>query len=244
MIELIAFLGNPGREYERTRHNAGRLLAEKLPFYEALPWQNKYKGRYAALDYAALACNAVLARNAALDTAPPGDAGEGRPAGPASQNGGPDGTPGRLHFIIPETFMNNSGESVQAAAAFFKIPPERIMVVHDELEMPLGTAGFKFGGGLGGHNGLRSMNACFGTGDFWRLRVGIGRPGDREPGKGGPQGVHGDIIGWVLSAFGREEFSALEQVLDAAAAALVRALLQGAETLLPEWKKRSITINF
>jgi PTH1 family peptidyl-tRNA hydrolase len=220
MIELVAFLGNPGREYERTRHNAGRLLAERLPFYGSLPWQKKYRGRYAALDFGALRRAVPLL---------PEDAGAEAPDPPP-----------RLHFIIPETFMNNSGEPVRDAAAFFKIPPERIIAIHDELEMPLGAAGFKFGGGLGGHNGLRSLNACLGTPEFWRLRIGIGRPGDREPGKGGPQGVHGDIIGWVLSAFGGEEYPVLEQVLDAAAAALCTALLRGVETLLPAWKKRGI----
>jgi PTH1 family peptidyl-tRNA hydrolase len=221
MIELAAFLGNPGREYEATRHNAGRLLAERLPFYGALPWQKKFKGIYAAMDSAALKRYAPS---------------PGEPAGemPAQT------LPARLHFIIPETFMNDSGASVKAAAAFFKIAPEKILVVHDELEMLPGTAGFKFGGGLGGHNGLRSMNAHFGTPDFWRLRIGIGRPGDREPGKGGPQGVHGDIIGWVLSPFSREETALLDRVLDAASGAFIRALLRGAETMLPEWKKFAV----
>jgi PTH1 family peptidyl-tRNA hydrolase len=73
---------------------------------------------------------------------------------------------------MPETYMNLSGESIHGAASFFKIPPERILLVHDELELPLGTAAFKFSGGLGGHNGLRSIKACFGTAGFWRLRIG------------------------------------------------------------------------
>jgi PTH1 family peptidyl-tRNA hydrolase len=124
--------------------------------------------------------------------------------------------------------MNLSGDSGFAAASFFKIPPERILVVHDELEIPLGTASFKFSGGLGGHNGLRSMKANFGTADFWRLRIGIGRPN------------HDDIAGWVLSDFTRAEEPILEQVLDAAACALVTALLRGPESLLPEWNKKRI----
>ncbi|MFP3043894.1 aminoacyl-tRNA hydrolase [Treponema primitia] len=194
MIELIAFLGNPGQEYANNRHNAGRLLADILPFAGSLNWQKKYKGLYAGLDRAALG-------------------GEG---------------PARFHFLMPETYMNLSGESVQAAAAFFKITPERILVVHDELEIPLGTASFKFSGGLGGHNGLRSMKACFGTPDFWRLRIGIGRPN------------HDNISGWVLSDFSAAEKPVLDQVLEAAAAALVRALLEGPEKLLPEWNKKRI----
>jgi PTH1 family peptidyl-tRNA hydrolase len=136
--------------------------------------------------------------------------------------------------------MNLSGESAAAAASFFKIPPERILVVHDELEMPLGVAGFKFGGGLGGHNGLRSMKARLGTADFWRLRIGIGRPGDREPGKGGNPERHGDIVGWVLSDFEERELSVLERVFAAAGDALTYALLRGPQTLLPEWNKKRV----
>jgi PTH1 family peptidyl-tRNA hydrolase len=104
------------------------------------------------------------------------------------------------------------------------------MVVHDELELPLGTAAFKFSGGLGGHNGLRSMKACFGTPDFWRLRIGIGRPD------------HDDISGWVLSDFSAAERPVLDHVLVAAAEALVRALLEGPEKLLPEWNKKNLLI--
>jgi PTH1 family peptidyl-tRNA hydrolase len=206
MIELTAFLGNPGAEYARNRHNAGWLLGEKLPFAAALSWQKKYKGSYASLE---------TSRLRAYQEAPVPDAPE---------------PPPKLHFLVPGTFMNLSGDSVFAAASFFRIPPERILVVHDELEIPLGTASFKFSGGLGGHNGLRSMKANFGTADFWRLRIGIGRPD------------HADIAGWVLSDFSHAEEPILDQVLDAAALALAAALLRGPESLLPEWnKKRLVT---
>jgi PTH1 family peptidyl-tRNA hydrolase len=106
--------------------------------------------------------------------------------------------------------------------------------------MPLGVAGFKFGGGLGGHNGLRSMKACFGTADFWRLRIGIGRPDDREPGKGGRPDQHGDIVGWVLSDFDAPELSVLDQVFPAVSDALLSALLRGPKTLPGEWNKKRI----
>ncbi|MDR2080212.1 MAG: aminoacyl-tRNA hydrolase [Treponema sp.] len=203
MIELIAFLGNPRQEYAKNRHNVGRLLAEFLPFVRSLNWQKKYKGLYAGLDM--------------LQTSSSG-------AAPVLE------TPARFHFLMPETYMNLSGESVQAAASFFKVPPARILVVHDELEIPLGTASFKFSGGLGGHNGLRSIKACFGSPDFWRLRIGIGRPN------------HDNISGWVLSDFSAAEKSALDQVLEAAAAALTQALLEGPEKLLPEWNKKKLSI--
>jgi PTH1 family peptidyl-tRNA hydrolase len=130
---------------------------------------------------------------------------------------------------MPETYMNLSGDSVYAAASFFKIPLEDILVVHDELELSLGTAALKFSGGLGGHNGLRSMKANFGSADFWRLRIGIGRPN------------HDDISAWVLSDFDRAEIPVLEQVLETAAAALVRILSEGPAVLLPEWNKKKIT---
>lgn len=229
MIELVAFLGNYGREYSRNRHNAGWMLADALPF--ALSWQRKFKGRYAALDAAHLA-GLDAAHLAGLDAAhlarlgPAGLAGAGAAGGttaPAAE------VPQRLHFLMPETYMNLSGESVREAATFFKVPAERILVIHDELELPLGVASFKFSGGLGGHNGLRSMKACFGTADFWRLRLGIGRPD------------HPDIASWVLSDFTRDEAIALSLVLQAASAALVAALLRGPETLLPEWNKKRVT---
>ena len=134
----------------------------------------------------------------------------------------------RVHFLMPETYMNLSGDSVGEAAAFFKIPPERILVVHDELELPLGTVGFKFSGGLGGHNGLRSMKARFGTADFWRRRIGIGRP------------AHADISAWVLSDFTGDEAIMLSQVLPQTVEAFIKGMAEGLETLLPAWSKKKV----
>jgi PTH1 family peptidyl-tRNA hydrolase len=230
MIELIVFLGNPGNQYKRNRHNVPWLFAEKLPFAGCLSTQKKYRGRYAALDRERLLPFLKTAEHT-------GGAATGT-VNDAAENLAELSR--RFHFIFPETYMNLSGESAAAAASFFKIPPERILVVHDELEMPLGVAGFKFGGGLGGHNGLRSMKANLGTADFWRLRIGIGRPGDREPGKGGNPERHGDIVGWVLSDFEEPDLPVLEQVFAAAADALTSALLRGPQSLLPEWNKKRI----
>ncbi|MDR3341714.1 MAG: aminoacyl-tRNA hydrolase [Treponema sp.] len=207
MIELVACLGNPGREYTRNRHNAGWLLAERLPVFSSLNWQQKYHGRYASMEGSRLLV---------YDKMTPGSHGT-----ELSQKA-------KLHVLMPETYMNCSGDSVYQAAAFFKIPPERILLVHDELELPLGTAALKFSGGLGGHNGLRSMKARFGAADFWRLRIGIGRPN------------HEDIAGWVLSDFTADEQPILEHVLDACADALLQALINGPESLLPAWNKRKI----
>jgi peptidyl-tRNA hydrolase, PTH1 family len=98
----------------------------------------------------------------------------------------------RIGLLVPETYMNDSGRSVAEALRFFKLPPEQLLVVHDELDLELGDVRAKRGGGLAGHNGLRSLADNLGTQDFLRVRVGIGRPerGDRRP-----------IADWVLQPF-------------------------------------------
>lgn len=217
-IKLVVLLGNPGRMYEGNRHNAGRLLAGSLR--PAPRWQGKFKGLYAQVNLADF--------DRAADAVQPdvfyvADSAAGR-------YGGPRGT---AHFLMPETYMNLSGESVAAAANFYKIPCGEILVVHDELELPLGQAAFKEGGGLGGHNGLRSINTCLGSADFWRLRIGIGRPG-------GKKNQNDDISAWVLSDFTVDETAVLRQVMDACAKALVQALIAGPESLFPEWRKKRL----
>ena len=99
---------------------------------------------------------------------------------------------GRLALLVPETFMNESGRSVAPALRFYKLPPQRLVVVHDELDLELGDVRAKRGGGLAGHNGLRSLAEDLGTQDFLRVRIGIGRPerGDRRP-----------VADWVLQPF-------------------------------------------
>jgi len=198
MIKLAAFLGNPGKKYAQNRHNAGRMLAEALPFYQSLSWQKKYKGLYSVND--------------------------------------------GIHFLMPETYMNLSGESVLAAAAFFKIDIKEIIVVHDELELPLGTVSLKFAGGLGGHNGLRSMNKCFASPDFWRLRIGVGRPDSRLPGEGGPAGSGEGIVDWVLTDFYETEKETLNLALEAGAGLLIKTFTEEPDTLLNEWKKKKIEV--
>jgi peptidyl-tRNA hydrolase, PTH1 family len=87
---------------------------------------------------------------------------------------------GELWLLLPQTYMNLSGKSVAALARFYKIRPEEIVVVHDELDFPPGTARLKLGGGVAGHNGLKDVAAQLGTHGFWRLRIGIGHPGDKN----------------------------------------------------------------
>src|SRR5919109_2469731 len=103
---------------------------------------------------------------------------------------------GRLALLKPQTYMNESGRSVGAAARFFKVEPERLLVVHDEVDLEFGRLQARLGGGLAGHNGLRSLAAALGTPDFMRLRVGVGRPGRGDP---------RDVADYVLSEFEPEE---------------------------------------
>ena len=139
MIKLFVGLGNPGTEYEATRHNAGFWWVDAL----ARDWklsllpERSYHG--------------LMAR---------------------ANIGGQS-----VWLLEPQTFMNLSGKSVGALARFFKIAPDEILVVHDELDVVPGQAKLKFGGSHAGHNGLRDIHAQLGTGDYWRLRIGIGHPG-------------------------------------------------------------------
>ncbi|MDR2313198.1 MAG: aminoacyl-tRNA hydrolase [Spirochaetaceae bacterium] len=206
MLSLIVFLGNPGAGYKNHRHNAGRLLAEKIPFFNTLGWKKKFKALYCSKDRA------------------------------GASGTGPD----KVHFIMPETYMNLSGEAVRKAAAFYNIEPSGIIAVHDELELPPGTVSLKYAGGLGGHKGLRSIKACLGSAGFWRLRIGIGRPPGRLPGRGGAPGGGGDVAGWVLADFTAAEAPALEAALTGGAELLIRLLDAEPETLRAEWGKKNL----
>jgi peptidyl-tRNA hydrolase, PTH1 family len=112
----------------------------------------------------------------------------------------------RLLLLEPETFMNGSGESVSAAARFYKVAPEDLLVVHDELDLAFGRLQLKRGGGTGGHNGLESIVEQLGTSDFARLRFGIGKPS-------GPNAKE-RVVGHVLHDFSSEERAALEPLLE------------------------------
>lgn len=141
-LKLLVGLGNPGAEYDDSRHNAG------FAWVEAVARELKVSLRPEA-SYFGCVARANLA-------------------------GGP------LWLLQPMTYMNLSGKSVAALARFFKILPEEILVAHDELDIAPGEMKFKQGGGNGGHNGLRDMQAQLGSGEFWRLRLGIGHPGHKD----------------------------------------------------------------
>ncbi|MES2265001.1 MAG: aminoacyl-tRNA hydrolase [Pseudomonadota bacterium] len=138
-IRLIVGLGNPGPEYEQTRHNAGFWLVDNLA--NSLPGARlQRETRF----------NALLAKTAV---------------------GGNE-----VWLLEPQTYMNRSGQSVGGVARFYKINPDEVLVVHDELDLPPGAAKLKKGGSSGGHNGLKDITAALGTQDYWRLRLGIGHP--------------------------------------------------------------------
>lgn len=153
---LVVGLGNPGREYERTRHNAGWLVLDELARRQGGSWRSKFSGSLAEVRL--------------------GDA--------------------KLALLKPETYMNESGRSVGAAARFFKLAPEQVLVVHDDVDLESGRLQARSGGGLAGHNGLRSLAQHLGSQDFLRLRLGVGRPG---------RGDQRSIADWVLSPFAPEE---------------------------------------
>ena len=123
-----------------------------------------------------------------------------------------------LHLLNPTTFMNRSGLAIKALADFFKIQPQQILIAHDELDLPPGTAKLKKGGGHGGHNGLRDAIAHLGTNDFQRLRIGIGHPGDSRR-----------VTGYVLGRLGKQETEELNAVIDE----IMRVLPDAASGKLP-----------
>jgi len=173
---IIAGLGNPGPNYQWTRHNAGFLFLDRLAHLENISISRK--------TFSALAGEWIRDGN-------------------------------RQILLKPQTFMNLSGRSVMQALQFYKLPLSRLIVVHDELDLPFGVARFKQGGGHGGHNGLRSIMEQLGKGDFIRLRIGIGRP------------EHGDPVNYVLGTIPPEQMESLPRILDGGLEMLEMLLDQG-----------------
>jgi peptidyl-tRNA hydrolase, PTH1 family len=216
MISLIAFLGNYGREYEKTRHNTAWQFADTLPFAGRLVWQEKFKGLYTVVETVQLIqwfydAGLIVTKN-------------GTPPSVVA------GAAEKIYFLKPLTYMNLSGESIGELARFYKIKPEEILVVHDELELPVGTVSLKWSGGLGGHNGLRSIKAVLGTADFWRLRFGISKPDGK------------DIAEYVLNEFSPDEKIILSQAFPQTAGLLSKIILSGDPSrLVTEWGKKKLS---
>ena len=162
---LIAGLGNPGREYARTRHNAGFMVAERLAERAGASWSNERK---------------FSARVAKWER---------------------DGQ--RVLLAMPETFMNASGEAVGAIAGFYQVPPQQVLVVVDDADLPFGEIRMRPSGSSGGHHGLESVEQHLATRDYPRLRIGIGREA----------GTAREITGHVLGDFSRADRERLDKVL-------------------------------
>ena len=175
MIKLFVGLGNPGPDYELTRHNAGFWwLDEVAHALKVVPLMDKsYHG--------------MVART--------------------SVNGQ------TVWLLKPQTFMNLCGKSVAALTRFFKIEPQEILVAHDELDIVPGEAKLKLGGSHAGHNGLRDIHAQLGTDAYWRLRLGVGHPGDKS-----------DVVNWVLKKPSLDHRVAIDQSIDRALKALPHLL--------------------
>jgi PTH1 family peptidyl-tRNA hydrolase len=180
LIRLVVGLGNPGKEYERTRHNAGFWLVERFASANGIALRKDPKFQ------------ALVGRHDASGA----------------------------WLLMPQGFMNASGRAVQMLAGFFKIKPEEILVVHDELDFPPGTAKIKQGGGIAGHNGLRDISQRIASHDYWRLRIGVGKP---------PPGSEG--ADYVLQKPSPEDRAAIEASIDKALGILPQCLsgdMQGA----------------
>jgi PTH1 family peptidyl-tRNA hydrolase len=166
-IRLIVGLGNPGTEYEQTRHNAGFWLVDNLA--------NGGRDLSKEARFQALAAKTRIAGQ-------------------------------EVWLLEPLTFMNRSGLSVGALARFYKINPDEILVAHDELDLPPGTAKIKKGGSSGGHNGLKDITAALGTQDYWRLRIGIGHPRELN--------LQQQVVDFVLHRPRKEEQVLINEAID------------------------------
>jgi peptidyl-tRNA hydrolase, PTH1 family len=175
LVLLVAGLGNPGREYEDTRHNSGWMVVDELARRTGASFRGKFSGRLAETRL--------------------GEA--------------------RIALLKPETYMNESGRSIAAAVRFFKVSPADLVVVHDDVDLEPGRLQARLGGGLAGHNGLRSIAQALGSQDFLRLRIGVGRPGRGDP---------RPVADYVLSPF--------EDEVDAVA--LIRRAADAVETIVSE----------
>jgi PTH1 family peptidyl-tRNA hydrolase len=201
-MKLIVGLGNPGREYRWTRHNAGFLILDALAAKLGTELASrKFAGRMAFADL------------------------------PAEWRGAEAGD-GRLLLAKPQTFMNLSGETVAGLAGFYKLDPAAVLVVVDDVDLPLGRLRIRRGGSAGGHKGLRDIEARWGTGDYPRLRMGVG---GREA---GAERRAEDLAEHVLSRFAPEEEESVKTAVERAVEACLTWAGQGTETAMNRFNAR------
>ncbi|MEM9136940.1 MAG: aminoacyl-tRNA hydrolase [Cyanobacteria bacterium P01_F01_bin.42] len=195
---LIVGLGNPGRKYDRTRHNVGFEVIDCL----AKRWSIALKS-------------------------------ERRFKGDIGQGSGPGGS--KLTLLKPTTFMNKSGDSVRAAVDWYKWSPRSVLVVYDDMDLPVGKIRLRKSGSAGGHNGMRSLIACLGTQDFPRLRLGIDSPKSNRV-------VQSDTISYVLGRFTPTEQTVIAEVIELCADAVETSIRAEFDTAMNRYNSRSVSI--
>lgn len=188
-MRVLVGLGNPGHEYSLTRHNIGFMLADLL-----LAASPNCTDERRLLD----AANALLSGKHSESNA--WKEREGSLVTEISLGSRP------LWLIKPQRYMNRSGEPLARFLSFYKIELDQILVAHDEIDLPVGSLRLKPGGGDGGHNGLRSIRQSMGSGEYTRVRLGVGRPP-------GSQGNDGQVVNWVLGRFSKEESGTVAALL-------------------------------
>jgi len=209
VFKVIVGLGNPGSKYDGTRHNIGFSVVDALVRVAKLPADVGEAERSAA-GASLAAMDGVFDRAGWLDRGAMLEA----PVRIGDQD---------LVVVKPRTFMNRSGEPLRKLLAFKKIPITQVIVVHDEIDLPVGVLRVKIGGGEGGHNGLRSISALCGGKDYARVRVGVGKPPAGAPMFSGEDG----IARWVLARYAADERPVVEGLIARSAAAVVSLALDG-----------------
>lgn len=208
-ISLIVGLGNPGAEYERTRHNIGFMAVDRL----ATSWSislGKEKRFY-------------------------GIFGEGRLSTRLASSG-------KIRLLKPTTYMNVSGQSVRACADWFKGNPENILVIYDDMDLPLGKLRLRPSGSAGGHNGMKSIISHLGTQNFPRLRLGIGRGGKDDVDCAIASKANQNVTNHVLGGFSASETKILPEIFNLAESTVTSILADGLEKAMSLYNSRSIDI--
>jgi peptidyl-tRNA hydrolase, PTH1 family len=184
---LVAGLGNPGRTYERTRHNAGWMVVDELARRHDGSFRSKFDGQLSEIRLAGL----------------------------------------RLALLKPETYMNVSGKSISAAQRFFKVDPASLLIVHDDVDLEPGRLQARSGGGLAGHNGLRSLKQHLHSDAFLRVRIGVGKPPSKERG-----------ADHVLRRVSKKERAELDVVVQEAADAVEMLVADGVAAAMTTYNAR------
>lgn len=197
--QLIVGLGNPGKKYDRTRHNVG----------------------FDAIDRLAKSWNIPLAENKKYQ----GEFGEGM---------APYG--GKVRLLKPLTYMNRSGQSIRSVVDWFKVEPGSVLIIYDDMDLPVGRLRLRLSGSAGGHNGMKSAIAHLGTQDFPRLRIGIGNPEGSSNNPGDP------VVSHVLGKFPPKEAEAISEIMEWVLSAVELSLKQGFEKAMNLYNGRSLEV--